>query len=549
MTRPDQEDRDRTMGEASLEERLQESENRLRELQRIANLGSWDWNITTNELWWSDQIYLIFGMDPGAFAATYEAFLSRVHPDDLGRVQLAVNQVLEAGGAYDVSHRIVLPDGGIRYVRERGDVAHDGAGRPVRMFGTVQDVTERHLAEDALRISESRLAAIIETAPEAVIVTGKAGVIEIFNQGAEAIFGYTAAEALGQPLDLLIPADVRGAHRVHMESFKESHEQRRMMDARREISGLRKDGTAFPAAASVSKFITNGDVIFVAILRDVSEFKRAELHLRDALEDAEKANRAKSEFLATMSHELRTPLNAILGFSEILRNEYLGPLGNNKYTEYADHIFDSGEYLLSLVNDLLDFSAIEDGRHTLDWELVCLHRAVHDSLNIVRDKAAEKDIKLIADFAPDLGEVRGDRRAIQQILLNLLSNSIKFTPAGGTIQISCVRVGPEVRIAVADTGIGIPAEVISTLTNPFRHSTKNPYRSTTGWGLGLPISKSLIDLHGGAMTIESEVDKGTTITVSLSSNAPGSCVECRTPAEKVSGTCVSGGARDRTKPG
>ncbi len=526
MTRSDQEDRDRIMREAMLEDRLRESENRLRELQRIANLGSWDWNITTNELWWSDQIYFIFGLDPGAFAATYEAFLSCVHPDDLGRVQLAVNRVLEAGGTYDVSHRIVLPDGGIRHVRERGDVAHDGAGSPVRMFGTVQDVTERHLSERALRISESRLAAIIETAPEAVIVTGKAGVIEMFNQGAEAIFGYTAAEALGQPLDLLIPVDVRGAHRVHMESFKASHEQRRMMDARREISGLRKDGSVFPAAASVSKFTINGDVIFVAILRDVSEFKRAERHLRIALAEAEKANRAKSEFLATMSHELRTPLNAILGFSEILRSECLGPMGNHKYGEYAGDIFESGEYLLSLVNDLLDFSAIEDGRRALDLEPVCLHRAVQDSMNIVRDKAAEKDIKLIADFAPDLGEVQGDRRAIQQILLNLLSNAIKFTPGQGTIQVSCLPVEQKIRLAVTDTGIGIPADVVPTLTNPFRRFVKNPYRSEKGWGLGLSITKSLIDLHGGAMIIESEVGKGTTITVSLPAAGSGPCSAC-----------------------
>ncbi len=526
MTRSNQEDRDRTMREAALENRLQESENRLRELQRIANLGSWDWNIATNELWWSDQIYHIFGLDPGVFAATYEGFLAQVHPEDLGRVQTAVNQVVENGGTYDVSHRIVRPDGGIRYVRERGDTARDGAGRPVRMFGTVQDVTERHQAERALRISESRLAAIIETAPEAVIVTGKAGVIEMFNQGAEAIFGYTAAEALGQPLDLLIPVDVRGAHRVHMESFKASHEQRRMMDARREISGLRKDGTVFPAAASVSKFTTNGDVTFVAILRDVSEFKKADRHLRVALAEAEKANRAKSEFLATMSHELRTPLNAIMGFSEILRSECLGPMANDKYGEYADHIFESGEYLLSLVNDLLDFSAIEGGRRALDLAPVCLHRAVQDSMNIVRDKAAEKGIELVADFAPDLSEVQGDRRAVQQILLNLLSNAIKFTPGQGAIRVSCLSAEQNVKLVVSDTGIGIPADVVPTLTNPFRRFVKNPYRSEKGWGLGLSITKSLIDLHGGSMIIESELGKGTNITVSLPAAGPGPCSVC-----------------------
>jgi PAS domain S-box-containing protein len=513
----------------ALEERLHESERRLRELQRIANVGSWDWNVATGELWWSDQVYVIFGLDPAGLAASHEIFLKSIHPDDLDAVEQAVQRVLDGEAIYDIRHRITLPDGSVRYVRERGEAVRDETGAAVRMFGTVQDVTERYQSERAVEKSESRLAAIIETAPEAVIVTDPSGMIEVFNRGAEDIFGFTPDEALGQPLDILIPQELRTVHRKQMADFENSDARRSMMDVRREISGLRKDGTVFPAAASVAKIEIDGEMVFVAILRDVSELKKAERNLRGALREAEKANRAKSEFLATMSHELRTPLNAILGFSEILRSECLGEIGNRKYAEYADHIFDSGDYLLSLVNDLLDFSAIEDGRRALELESVNLHRVVHDCVNILKEKAQTKDIELICNVAPDLVDIQADRRAMQQVLLNLLSNSIKFTAARGTVQISCLAVGSEIRLAVADTGVGISSEVLPMLTNPFRYFTKNPYRSEEGWGLGLSISKSLVDLHCGVMQIDSEVGKGTTVTVTLPVEGPDGCDECRPP--------------------
>ncbi|MAO56238.1 MAG: hypothetical protein CMM61_11120 [Rhodospirillaceae bacterium] len=511
MTRADPE---REM-QAAVEARLRESERRLSELQRIANLGSWDWDVAADTFWWSDQIYRIFGLDPADFKVTSEALLDRVHPDDERRVRAAMTRAIKTGVSFDIEHRIVLPYGGIRCVRERGETVRDEAGAVVRMFGTVQDVTERRDAEQALRRSESRLAAIIETAPEAVIVTDRDGNIQVFNRGAEAIFGFTAEEAEGQSLDILIPAHKRADHQLHMRLFTASGSVRRMMDMRREISGLRKDGTVFPAAASVSKIDIDGDMIFVAILRDVSDLKQVERNLRGALADAEKANRAKSEFLATMSHELRTPLNAILGFSEILNGEYLGPVGTPKYLEYAEHIHESGQYLLSLVNDLLDFSAIEDGRRKLEIGAVCLLRVIQDCVNIVRPKVEEKGIDLLTNIAPGMRHIPCDRRAVQQILLNLLSNSIKFTPSGGTVQVSCLALEQSAQITVADTGCGIPADVLPQVTSPFRSLAKNPYRAEKGWGLGLPISKSLVDLHGGTMRIESEEGKGTTITVSF----------------------------------
>ena len=255
---------DPVMAEKMLTDRLHETERRLRELQRIANLGSWDWNVATGELWWSDQVYYIFGLDPTTCQATYDLFLKGIHPNDLARVQAAITRALRSGGSYDIGHRVLRPDGAVRFVRERGEIWLQDNGVATRMSGTIQDVTERHLAEQALLKSESRLAAIIETAPEAVIVTDKNGLIEVFNRGAEAIFGYAESEVEGLSLEILIPEGKRVAHHGHMQAFKMSREHRRMMDVRREISGLRKDGTVFPAAASVSRIDIDGDEIFVA---------------------------------------------------------------------------------------------------------------------------------------------------------------------------------------------------------------------------------------------------------------------------------------------
>ncbi|MBO6521375.1 MAG: PAS domain S-box protein [Rhodospirillales bacterium] len=494
---------------------LRETQRRLREAQRIAKLGSWDWDVVTGDVWWSQQIYTIFGVDPARPHVTYDVFLGFVHADDRARVEQAVDDAVNNGAPYDITHRIVQPDDTIRYVRERAEVTRDDAGKPVRMSGTVQDVTEQYLADKARKMSESRLATIIDIAPEAVVATDADGNIQIFNRGAEEIFGYRADEVRGRSLDILIPPRLRRVHRIHMRHFEGSGDLRRLMNARREISGLRKDGTEFPAFASVSKVELDEETIFIAIMRDTTELHRAEEELRNALEEARTANKAKSQFLATISHELRTPLNAILGFSEILSREFLGPLGNNKYTEYADDIIKSGELLLSLVNDLLDFSAVEQGSRVFDPGLVNLEKIAMESVRAVGEKAKQQGVRLVVTAVIGAREIYADERALRQILLNVLSNAVKFTPDGGQVSVGCETAEGKATITVVDTGVGIPEEEIPSLTQPFLQVDKDPYHSSKGWGLGLAITKSLVDLHGGELNIESVVDEGTTVTIEL----------------------------------
>jgi signal transduction histidine kinase len=242
------------------------------------------------------------------------------------------------------------------------------------------------------------------------------------------------------------------------------------------------------------------------------------LRTRDAtaaLVEAERASQAKSEFLATMSHEFRTPLNAILGFSDIISHQYLGPNGEKKYMEYAEDIHSSGEHLMEMVNDLLDISAIEAGKLSLDKEMLTVDELVAESFSAIGRKAQEKDIEQIIEISEILPPLHADKRAARQILLNLLTNAVKFTPEGGRITVSAKAAKQKVILKVADTGQGIPAERLPNITEPFTKGAVEPHRTVEGWGLGLAITKSLIDLHDGDLDIASEVGKGTTVTVTL----------------------------------
>ena len=240
-----------------------------------------------------------------------------------------------------------------------------------------------------------------------------------------------------------------------------------------------------------------------------------------AMTRAEAANQAKSEFLANMSHELRTPLNAINGFSEIMAGEMFGPLGDPRYKGYAADILKSGQHLLSLINDILDMAKIEAGKLTLHYETVSLKEVVEDAARLMRGRIEEAGLKLLVD-APDLPHIDADHRGLKQVILNLLSNAVKFTPEGGDIVVALSREDDDrVRVAVTDTGIGIAAEDLGRLAKPFEQVEGQHSKTTQGTGLGLALTKSLIELHGGALTLESEPGRGTTVSFDLPIRRPG----------------------------
>jgi two-component system cell cycle sensor histidine kinase PleC len=229
---------------------------------------------------------------------------------------------------------------------------------------------------------------------------------------------------------------------------------------------------------------------------------------------AETANRSKSEFLANMSHELRTPLNAIIGFSEMMEAGIFGPLGSDKYKEYSTDIRASGQHLLELINDILDMSKIEAGRMTLEKQQLDLPKVIEESLRLVSGRADVASVKIV-DQMSALPPVEGDKRAIKQVMLNLLSNAIKFTPAGGEIRLRGSAQGGFISISVEDTGIGIPASALPKIGRPFEQVENQHSKTHKGTGLGLALSRSLVELHGGSLEIRSTEGVGTTVSFTL----------------------------------
>jgi PAS domain S-box-containing protein len=393
------------------------------------------------------------------------------------------------------------------------------------------DMSERQqrLAAEEQSRMERRFRQLLEAAPDAIVEVSADGRIVLVNRVAEEMFGYVRDELLGESVDLLVPDAIRHQHYRHRDSYLE-HPRTRPMGSGLELHARCKDGSLFPVEISLSPIQTEGGMHVTAVIRDVTERKRAEKEVRrlqlqytGELEarnrEIERANRLKSEFLASMSHELRTPLHTIIGFAELLQEGHEGALGEAQ-SRFVGHIRRDSEHLLELINDVLDLSKIEAGHLTLKRETYPLTRSIGEALEAIRPGAAAKGITIEELGARD-SLVDADPLRVKEMLYNLLSNAVKFTPEGGKVWIDAVEDAGFVRVTVGDTGIGISAAEQENIFDKFYQVGNTTRGVREGTGLGLSITKELVQMHGGWMEVESTPGEGSRFTFTLPIAAPG----------------------------
>jgi PAS domain S-box-containing protein len=434
-------------------------------------------------------------------------------------------------------------DGGSVWVRLWNVPLRSEDGRILGVFALLADLSdvkagERERQELMAREREARLEAaaerrfrdLLEAAPDGIIEVDRQGTIVLLNAAAETLFGYSRDELLRQPVEVLIPEALRDRHTAHRDHYR-AHAVSRPMGSGLILFGRRRDGSMFPVEISLSPVKYADDFHVTAIVRDVSERNRAqerlqilqEEHARELAEanaelelrnrEVERANRLKSEFLASMSHELRTPLHTIIGFAELLSEQIEGNL-NEKQKRFVNHIHRDSLHLLELINDILDLSKIEAGRLELRREVFDIEPALDEVLASVRPQSALRSIA-INTSVPESFALEADRVRFKEILYNLLSNAVKFTPEGGRIDVSALRRDGQAEISVADSGVGIPPSEQEFIFQTFYQVGATTKGIREGTGLGLAITRRLVEMHGGRIWVESEVGKGSRFTFTI----------------------------------
>jgi PAS domain S-box-containing protein len=401
----------------------------------------------------------------------------------------------------------------------------DGESALVLMLTEAGGDDRQQTFKAALRRAKAEadeLRAILDIAADGVVVLDSEARIVSLNRGAEELFGYNNYELVGEPFATLLAPESRRAALEDLARTRSHRDNGDMLPEGREVAGRRRDGGQIPLFMTIGRIAKTGEIGSgeshqYLIFRDITPWKKTETELLKAKAQAEKASAAKSDFLAKVSHEIRTPLNAIIGFSDVMMNERFGPVGNDRYRQYLKDIHASGGHLVSLLNDLLDLSKIEAGKLDLAFASVDLNGLTQETVALMQPQASRGRIIIRTSLAHDLPTVTADPRSVRQIVFNLLSNSIKFTGAGGQVIVStAVSDDGNVVLRVRDTGVGMSERDLAVALEPFRQLATSARWGSGGTGLGLPLTKALAEANRARFRIRSAVDDGTLVEIAFS---------------------------------
>lgn len=472
----------------------------------VAGVGHWRWDVETDVVTWSDVVYEIHGQDP-AYEPNLESVAAAYQPEDRARLHAMIEHALATGEGYESQFRIRRPDGEERVTHAKALCEMGPDGRVQALFGVTQDVTEEVRSHEAVTASEARYRLLADNATDIIVCYGVDGRITYVSPAVEAATGRAPESLLGLPAtDFVHPEDVPAVS----ETFREMVNADPGTPTRNMVyRGVGPIGSQrwFEARTAIVRDAEGRAVEFQDVVRDITETKRLEEALIAARDTAEAGARSKSEFLANMSHELRTPLTSVIGFSGLLQASADLPETARKY---ADRIATASDALLSVINDILDYSKLEADAVGLDSQPLNPRALAASTSSMVEGQCLRKGLTLVVDVDPELpSHVMGDEGRLGQVMLNFLSNAVKFT-ARGEVRLAISRRGDSLRVAVSDTGIGIPADKINDVFERFTQGDSSTTRVYGGTGLGLAISRRLIEMMGGQVGLESRPGEGST---------------------------------------
>jgi len=499
--------------------------------------GLWDWDMVRGKMYWSRSMYDMLGYEPTDSMLSFGAVSEIIHPDDADLFALANRIVSREVDQIDQVFRMRHAEGQWVWIRAKAQVS-DAEAPDVHLIGIAVDITEQRTLAQRSETADMRLRTAIESISESFVLWDARQCLVMCNSKYQDDMGLSDRDVgPGTPKAVIEKKMTALAHERRLANINGpaggATFERQLADGRwLQVNELKtRDGGMVSVGAEITQLkqhqekLVDSERRLMATIHDLSLARKAEGERTAELvelnrkymketERAEAANRAKSEFLANMSHELRTPLNAIIGFSEMMQQAYFGPLGSDKYEEYTRDIHSSGSYLLGVINDILDMSKIEAGQFSIEREGIDLHPLITETVRVLALQAAEKSITLDTQISNQM-VLFADRRAIKQIVLNLLSNAVKFTGHGGHIALRARKVAGAIMLSIEDNGCGIPTDALRKLGRPFEQVQNQFSKNHTGSGLGLAISRSLAELHGGALKIRSTEGVGTIVSVRI----------------------------------